>query len=99
MATYIKGMRVFVWWFATGDIGLLGESRAIRHEHRLHAVAVALTQLGAPSMPLMRRRQTMNAAPTPRCNRHCRACAAFLQHRAATCTHMSLKHRQRPRGL
>jgi hypothetical protein len=26
---------------------------------------VALTQLGATSMPLMRRRQTMNAAPTP----------------------------------
>jgi hypothetical protein len=31
---------------------------------------VALTQLGATSMPLMRRRRTMNAAPTPRCKRH-----------------------------
>jgi len=60
---------------------------------------VALTQLGATSMPLMRRRQTMDAAPPPRCNRRSRACAAFLQHRAATCTHLSLKHRQRPRGL
>jgi len=49
---------------------------------------VALTPLGATSMPLMRRRQTMNAAPTPRCKRHCRAGAAFLQHCAATCTHL-----------
>jgi hypothetical protein len=60
---------------------------------------IALTQLGATSMPLMRWRQTMDGAATPSCKRHCRACAAFLQQCAATCTHLSLKHRQRPRGL
>ena len=43
MTTYIKGMRVFVWQFAKGDIGPLGENPAIRHKHRSHAVA--LTQL------------------------------------------------------
>ena len=66
---------------------------------RMPPPLVALTQLGAKSMPLMRRRQTMDAAPTPRCKRHRRAGAAFLQHCAATCTHLSLKHRQQPRCL
>jgi lipoprotein-anchoring transpeptidase ErfK/SrfK len=40
---------------------------------RMPPPLVALTQLGATSMPLMRRRQRMNAAPTPRCKRHRRA--------------------------
>jgi hypothetical protein len=47
----------------------------------------------------MRLVRSMNAAATPSCKRHCRAAAAFLQHRAATYTRLSLKHRQRPRGL
>jgi len=68
-------------------------------DRRSPPLLVALTQLGATSILPMRLVRSMNAAATPSCKRHCRAAAAFLQHRAATYTRLSLKHRQRPRGL
>jgi hypothetical protein len=69
MATYIKGMRVFVWWFATGDIGLLGESRAIRHEHRSHATAAARRTHPA--------RSNVDAADAPASDDECRPDSAL----------------------
>jgi len=99
-ATYIKGMRVFVSSSATSDMDRSEKAAPFDTSiGRMPPPLVALTQFGATSMPLMRWRQTMDAAPTSRCNRRSRAYAAFLQHRAATCTHLSLKHRQQPRGL
>jgi hypothetical protein len=71
------------------------ESRARLHQARRRAVKGVM----APG-DLPRRRQTDDLPCSTRAaSGHCGASAAFLQHRAANCAHLSLNHRQRPRRL